>query len=150
MKVARSELTFSTPIFAKIAVSAANTADSTAHTCHDSKFIPRPFVMDGRPGAPFRPILKCEQHRGVPGILIGLVGVLDAAPDIAEQMVVVAEIVAPSDAEAGGRGRAARIRGLVKQLGAKLELGQKLIGQDRAGLTEIDRAEFGDRASAAA
>src|SRR6185437_11122279 len=32
----------------------------------------------------------------------------------------------------------------------KLELGQKLIGQHRAGLTEIDRAEFGDRASAAA
>src|SRR5580692_12073789 len=37
MKVARSELTFSTPTLAKIAVSAAKTADSTAHTCHDEK-----------------------------------------------------------------------------------------------------------------
>ena len=35
MKVARSELTFSTPTLAKIAVSAANTADSTAQNCHD-------------------------------------------------------------------------------------------------------------------
>ena len=35
MKVARSELTFSTPTFAKIAVSAANTADSTAQNCQD-------------------------------------------------------------------------------------------------------------------
>src|SRR5882724_3031722 len=35
MKVARSGLMSSTPTFAKIAVSAANTADSTAQTCHD-------------------------------------------------------------------------------------------------------------------
>src|ERR1700730_16017470 len=33
MKVAKSELTFSMPIFAKIAVSAANTADITAQNC---------------------------------------------------------------------------------------------------------------------
>jgi hypothetical protein len=33
MKLARSELTFSTPILAKIAVSAANTADGTAPVC---------------------------------------------------------------------------------------------------------------------
>ena len=37
MKVARSEFTFSTPILANIAVSAANTADSTAQSCHDEK-----------------------------------------------------------------------------------------------------------------
>src|SRR5262245_7166322 len=35
MNVAKSALTFSTPTLAKIAVSAANTADSTAHSCHD-------------------------------------------------------------------------------------------------------------------
>ena len=34
MKVAKSALTFSTPTFAKIAVRAANTADSTAQSCH--------------------------------------------------------------------------------------------------------------------
>jgi hypothetical protein len=40
MKVAKSEPTFSTPIFAKIAVSAAKTADRMAHTCQDwEKFI---------------------------------------------------------------------------------------------------------------
>ncbi len=35
MNVAKSELTFSTPTFAKIAVSAANVADRTAQSCHD-------------------------------------------------------------------------------------------------------------------
>src|ERR1700679_3474207 len=47
MNVARSEPMFSTPIFAKIAVSAANTADSTAHTCQDSKLIQCPFPQCG-------------------------------------------------------------------------------------------------------
>jgi hypothetical protein len=36
MKVAKSELTFLTPILAKIAVSAANTADSSAQTCQQN------------------------------------------------------------------------------------------------------------------
>ncbi len=35
MKGARSELMFSTPTLAKIAVSAAKTADSTAHSCQE-------------------------------------------------------------------------------------------------------------------
>src|SRR5271170_4051097 len=35
IKVARSELMFSTPIFAKIAVSAAKTADNTAQNCQE-------------------------------------------------------------------------------------------------------------------
>jgi hypothetical protein len=56
MKVAKSELTFSTPILAKIAVSAANTADSTAHICQDSKFIPRPFVISAQLCARLSPI----------------------------------------------------------------------------------------------
>src|SRR6266567_2838078 len=37
MKVARSGLMSSTPTLAKIAVSAANTADSTAQTCQEEK-----------------------------------------------------------------------------------------------------------------
>ena len=36
MKVAKSALTFATPILAKIAVRAAKMADSTAHACHGS------------------------------------------------------------------------------------------------------------------
>lgn len=36
MNVAKSELTFATPTFAKIAVSAANTADMTAQNCQDN------------------------------------------------------------------------------------------------------------------
>ena len=36
IKVAKSELTFSTPILAKIAVSAANAAERTAQVCQDS------------------------------------------------------------------------------------------------------------------
>jgi hypothetical protein len=35
-KVAKSELTSSTPIFAKMAVSAANTAESSAQNYHDA------------------------------------------------------------------------------------------------------------------
>ena len=37
MNVAKSELTFSTPTLAKIAVSAANTAESTAQICQEVK-----------------------------------------------------------------------------------------------------------------
>src|SRR3954447_2441930 len=37
MNVARSGLMFSTPTLAKIAISAANTADSSAHVCHEEK-----------------------------------------------------------------------------------------------------------------
>jgi hypothetical protein len=36
MKVAKSELIFSTPIFAKIAVPAAKAAESSAHACQVS------------------------------------------------------------------------------------------------------------------
>jgi hypothetical protein len=35
MNVAKSELTLSTPTFAKMAVNAANTAESAAHNCQD-------------------------------------------------------------------------------------------------------------------
>jgi hypothetical protein len=43
MKVAKSELTFSTPTFAKIAVSAAKIADGTAHACQEeNRLIPPP------------------------------------------------------------------------------------------------------------
>jgi hypothetical protein len=43
MKVARSELMFSTPTLAKIAVSAAKIADSTAQVCQDENaLIPTP------------------------------------------------------------------------------------------------------------
>ena len=44
MKVAKSEPTFSTPTLAKIAVSAANAADSRAHSCHDES---RDFIGAG-------------------------------------------------------------------------------------------------------
>ena len=37
--VAKSELTFSTPTLAKIAVSAANTAERTAQNCQDEKAV---------------------------------------------------------------------------------------------------------------
>jgi len=37
MRVARSELTFSTPIFAKRAVRAAKAAESSAQSCHEEK-----------------------------------------------------------------------------------------------------------------
>ena len=37
MKVARSELMFSTPTLAKMAVSAAKTADITAQNCQDDQ-----------------------------------------------------------------------------------------------------------------
>jgi hypothetical protein len=39
MKVAKSELMFSTPTFAKIAVNAANTADMTAQNCHEENAV---------------------------------------------------------------------------------------------------------------
>jgi hypothetical protein len=101
MNVARSEPMFSTPILAKIAVRAANTADRNAHSCQDSIVINVPFVVGG-----VIQLSESEKHGCVPGDLVGLVGVFDAAPDIAEQMIVVVQIVAPSDADTRGRGRA--------------------------------------------
>ncbi len=50
MKVARSELMFSTPTLAKIAVSAANTAENTAQTCQDDHRLMR--VLLGAAGMP--------------------------------------------------------------------------------------------------
>src|SRR3954462_1871839 len=44
MKVARSELTFSTPILAKIAVSAAKIAESTAQNCQDDTSVAFTFA----------------------------------------------------------------------------------------------------------
>src|SRR5437879_12973225 len=51
--VAKSEFTFSTPIFAKMAVSAANPADRTAQSCQETSadFIDGPhgvMAQDGR------------------------------------------------------------------------------------------------------
>src|SRR5471030_2889318 len=83
MNVARSEPMLSTPILAKIAVRAANTADSSAHSCQDSIVIHCPLpVNGGRYSKSER-----EKHGGVPGIAISLICVLDAASDITEQMV---------------------------------------------------------------
>jgi hypothetical protein len=45
MNVARSEPMFSTPIFVKIAVRAANTADSSAHSCQDSSVMHFPLPL---------------------------------------------------------------------------------------------------------
>src|SRR5205807_1001825 len=48
MKVAKSELTFSTPTFAKIAVSAAKPAESNAQTCQDQMLdMEEPPFVDG-------------------------------------------------------------------------------------------------------
>ena len=92
---------------------------------------------------------KCEQHGGVPGHLVGLVGILDSTTDIAQQMVVIVQIEAPSDADARHRGRAA-CSGLMEQFGTDLKLGQELIGDNAARLAEVGGAELADRASAAA
>src|SRR5690606_13721078 len=52
-KVAKSELTFSTPTLAKIAVNAANAADNKAQKSHESNgddmtFVPQDRDADGR------------------------------------------------------------------------------------------------------
>ena len=64
-------------------------------------------------------------------------------------MVVIVQVVAPSDAKARRRGDAARSRGLVEQFGTDLKLRQELIGDDAARLAEVDGTELADRASAA-
>jgi hypothetical protein len=42
---------------------------------------------------------KSEQNGGVPGILIGLVGILDGAPDIAQQVIVVVQVITHTHAK---------------------------------------------------
>ena len=55
MKVAKSELTFSTPTLAKIAVSAAKIAERTAQTCQDSA----PSISSARRAAPAAARTRC-------------------------------------------------------------------------------------------
>jgi hypothetical protein len=62
-KVAKSELTFSTPIFAKIAVSAAKAADSSAHACQLDRRIFTPnstLMLCCRKVADKTPALLCQ------------------------------------------------------------------------------------------
>ena len=54
MKVAKSLLTFSTPTLPKMAVRAANTADSTAQPCHDSPCMVAPSAR-GQGSSPRTP-----------------------------------------------------------------------------------------------
>ena len=57
MSVAKSELTFSTPTLAKIAVSAAKAADASAQNCHEPvTFISGTFL--GRTGRIMREIVR--------------------------------------------------------------------------------------------
>src|ERR1700680_2624101 len=91
-----------------------------------------------------------EKHRSVPGELIGLVSVLNSAPDIAEQMVGVADVVASADPDACRGKRSAAVGGLVKQLDAKLQFWEQLIGNDAARQAKILRRAAADHATSAA
>src|SRR5690349_19383982 len=65
-------------------------------------------------------------------------------------MEIVVQVVAPADAEAGGRRRATPVGGLMKKLAADLKLRQDLIGDDPARFTKIHGADFAEHASTAA
>src|SRR6202161_4534855 len=65
-------------------------------------------------------------------------------------MIIIVQVVAPSDADARRRGCNAGNCGLVEQFGADLKFGQELIGDDAAHFAEVDGTELADRASAAA
>jgi hypothetical protein len=60
-------------------VRAANTADSSVHSCHESSVIN--FLLLS---AQIVQQSECEKHGGVPGNLVGLVDILDSTTDIAE------------------------------------------------------------------
>src|SRR5258708_25560623 len=81
---------------------------------------------------------KCKQDGSVPGISIGLVGILDFSSDIAQEVIIVVQVVTQSDTHAGALRRATRIGGLMKKLCPDLKLRQKLVGQNGAGLTGND------------
>ena len=60
------------------------------------------FVDDARANA--RGLLRDlerEQDGSVPGVTIGLVRVLDSTPEIAEQMDILVEVIAPTSADTG-------------------------------------------------
>jgi hypothetical protein len=69
--------------------------------------------------------------------LIGLASVLDASPDVTQQVIGVIEVVAKSDAQARCSGCAVGVCTLVKQLNAELEFWQHLVGKDGAGQATI-------------
>jgi hypothetical protein len=66
---------------------------------------------------------KGEQDGSVSGVTIRLIRVLDSAPNMTQQMEVVAQVKAPANANACRRWCAVRVGGLMQKLGANLKLG---------------------------
>ncbi len=69
--------------------------------------------------------------------MICFVRVLNAAPDIAQQVIGVVQVVTDADPYAGCCRRAACVRGLMKQFSANLQLRQQLVREHAAGQAGI-------------
>jgi hypothetical protein len=54
---------------------------------------------------PIREWSECGQEGGIPGILIGLVDVLNAAADITQPVIGVVQVIGDADAQTGRRRR---------------------------------------------
>src|SRR5882757_7118246 len=76
------------------------------------------------------PRLKSKQNREIERELVGLVGVLDPAIDVAQQMVGLVEVVGGAEANAGAGERAVGVSCLVEQLRAELQVRGELVGHD--------------------
>ena len=70
-------------------------------------------------------------------MLVGFVGVFDAATDITQQVIGVVQIIANTQAYTGCCRSAGGVGRLMKQLDTDLQLGQQLIGQHASGHAEI-------------
>src|ERR1700720_3549535 len=118
---------------------------------HRQKSALRENIAESRRAHPSLERSEREQERGVPRVLVGLGGVLDAGPDRRQQVKVLAQIVAAAGAEAGGRAPAARRGCLVEQLDAELQLRQDLAPQRPPAEAKTLRAGAAiDRTAAAA
>src|SRR5665213_2873744 len=93
---------------------------------------------------------ESEEDGGIPRILIGFVGILDASPDIAQQVTGVVQIVTDTDTHTGRCGCPGSIRGLMGKFHAQLQFREHLVGQHTSSRAKILRAESTDHASAAA
>ena len=59
----------------------------------------------------------------------GFAGILNAAPDVTKQVIIVIDVVSQTDTEARRCRRPAAVGCLVKQFPAQLQLRQQLVGR---------------------
>src|SRR5690348_4927596 len=80
-----------------------------------------------------------EEDRGIPGVPVGLCCVLHRRAEVAQQVVMIAQIVFHTRAQSRVAAAAHAIGCLVEDFAAQLQIGQQLVGHGPTDQAEIAR-----------